>query len=66
MGPFKYQGAFTTNSNAEFDHWLKVRNPKAGIRDFEWLQKLALDLNFKFVEDRPMPANNQFLAFQRL
>ena len=31
-GPFKYQGDFTTTSNAEFDDWLKDRNPRAVSR----------------------------------
>ena len=65
-GPFKYQGDFTTTSNAEFDDWLKDRNPKSGIRDFEWVKELAKDSGLTFVEDRSMPANNQFLAFRRL
>ena len=65
-GPFKYQGDFTTTSNAEFDDWLKDRNPKSGIRDFEWVMELAKDSGLTFVEDRSMPANNQFLAFRRL
>ena len=64
-GPFKYQGDFTTTSNAEFDDWLKDRNTSSGIRDFEWLIRLAQDSGLTFMEDRSMPANNQFLAFRR-
>lgn len=65
-GPFKYQGEFTTTSNAEFDDWLKDRNSRSGIRDFEWVMRLAQDSGLTFMEDRSMPANNQFLAFRRL
>ena len=65
-GPFRYQGDFTTTSNAEFDDWLKDRNSSSGIRDFEWVMKLAQDSGLTFMEDRSMPANNQFLAFRRL
>ena len=65
-GPFKYQGDFTTTSNAEFDDWLKDRNSSSGIRDFEWVMTLAQDSGLIFMEDRSMPANNQFLAFRRL
>ena len=65
-GPFKYQGEFTTTSNAEFDDWLKDRNSSSGIRDFEWVMRLAQDSGLIFMEDRSMPANNQFLAFRRL
>ena len=65
-GPFKYQGNFTTASNAEFDDWLKDRNPSSGIRDFEWVMGLAQESGLTFMEDRSMPANNQFLAFRRV
>ena len=65
-GPFKYQGDFTTTSNAEFDNWLKDRNSRSGIRDFEWVMRLAQDSGLTFMEDRSMPANNQFLAFRRV
>lgn len=64
-GPFKYQGDFTTTSNAEFDDWLKDRNTSSGIRDFEWVIRLAQDSGLTFMEDRSMPTNNQFLAFRR-
>ena len=64
-GPFKYRGTFTTPSNADFDSWLKARNPESGVRDFEWILELAKDSELSFSEDRSMPANNQFLAFRR-
>ena len=40
-GPFKYQGDFTTPSNAQFDLWLKARDPQSGVRDFEAVNELA-------------------------
>ena len=64
-GPYKYSGQFTTPSNARFDEWLKDRDPESGIRDFEWICKLARDNGFVFVEDFNMPANNQLLVFQK-
>jgi len=64
-GPFKYRGTFTAPSNADFDSWLKARNPESGVRDFEWILELAKDSGLSFSEDRSMPANNQFLAFRR-
>jgi SAM-dependent methyltransferase len=64
-GPYKYSGAFTTPSNADFDQWLKTRDRQSGIRDFEWVSGLATDAGLALVEDRPMPANNQMLAFRR-
>ena len=64
-GPYKYSGAFTTPSNANFDQWLKTRDRQSGIRDFEWVCGLATDAGLALVEDRSMPANNQMLAFRR-
>lgn len=64
-GPFKYGGDFTTPSNAQFDQWLKDRNPASGIRDFERVQALATAAGLKLVEDNAMPANNQLLVWRR-
>tara|TARA_B110000858_G_scaffold198432_1_gene264906 strand:- start:763 stop:1218 length:456 start_codon:yes stop_codon:yes gene_type:complete len=64
-GPFKYAGAFTTESNAGFDRWLKDRDPVSGIRDFEWVSELAAKINLALVEDNAMPANNQLLVWKK-
>ena len=64
-GPFRYRGSFTTPSNAEFDDWLRVRDPNSGIRDFEWVDDLARAGDLVLKEDRSMPANNQCLVFQK-
>ncbi len=64
-GPFKYDGDFTTDSNAHFDLWLKDRNPESGIRDFEWLCELASAIGLNLLEDNSMPANNQLLVWSR-
>lgn len=63
-GPFKYGGDFTTPSNAQFDLWLKSRNPLSGVRDFEWVNELASAAGFTLLEDNPMPANNQLLVWK--
>jgi cyclopropane fatty-acyl-phospholipid synthase-like methyltransferase len=34
-GPFNYNGAYTSDSNARFDQWLKSQNTLSGIKDFE-------------------------------
>ncbi len=64
-GPFKYGGDFTTPSNAQFDLWLKSRNPLSGVRDFEWVNQLASEAGLTLLEDNPMPANNQLLVWKR-
>ena len=64
-GPFKYQGEFTTESNARFDQWLKARDPASGIRDFETLIGYAKEVGLELLEDNAMPANNQLLVWRR-
>jgi hypothetical protein len=62
-GPFNYQGKFTSESNANFDLWLKDRNEESGIRDFEHINELALKANLSLLSDTAMPANNRMLVF---
>lgn len=64
-GPFRYGGAFTSQSNAEFDHWLRQRDPQSGIRDIEVISKLADQAGFNLVADYAMPANNQLLLWRK-
>ncbi len=64
-GPFKYAGEFTSPSNANFEMWLKDRNPKSGIRDFEALETQANAQQLQLVRDIKMPANNQLLIWQK-
>lgn len=64
-GPFKYSGDFTSSSNADFDLWLKDRDPVSGIRDFEAVNQLANNIGLKLVADHSMPANNQCLIWLR-
>ena len=64
-GPFNYGGEFTSPSNAEFDQWLKMRNPLSGIRDYEALENLAAEVGVHLIRDISMPANNRLLIWQR-
>jgi SAM-dependent methyltransferase len=64
-GPFNYAGKFTSESNARFDLWLKARDPKSGVRDFEALNTLAEAQNMKLLKDIAMPINNRTLIWQR-
>lgn len=63
-GPFNYDGQFTSDSNARFDQWLKATNPEQGIRDLEWIDKLAADQGLVMVEDIAMPANNRLITWR--
>ena len=65
-GPFNYHGAYTSESNAKFDQWLKARDVRSGIRDFEAVNDLARAAGLTLIEDCVMPANNRTLVWQRL
>ncbi len=64
-GPFNYGGAFTSESNARFDGWLKARDPVSGIRDFEALDRLAQAQGLVLERDIEMPVNNRTLVWHR-
>ena len=64
-GPFKYQGKYTSESNANFDLWLKSRNELSGIRDFEAIGELATSAGLSLSEDIEMPVNNRILIFKK-
>lgn len=64
-GPFNYGGQATSESNAEFDRWLKARDPHQGVRDFETVEALARRTGFSLQHDIDMPAHNRCLVFAR-
>lgn len=64
-GPFNYAGAYTSDSNRDFDVWLKARDPASGIRDFEAVDALARGIGLAPVADVEMPANNRCLVWRR-
>jgi len=64
-GPFNYNGQFTSESNKNFESWLKSVDPERGIRDFEAVIKLAKSCGIKLVDDIEMPANNRILIWRK-
>ena len=64
-GPFNYQGNYTSQSNADFDLWLKSRDPNSGIRDIEKIEQIANAAHLTLLNDYTMPANNRLLVFKR-
>lgn len=64
-GPFNYGGEFTSESNRNFDIWLKQRGSHQGIRDFEAVNALAETIGLRLLEDNAMPANNRLLVWGR-
>jgi len=65
-GPFRFDGDYTSASNAEFDAYLRRRDPASGIRDFEAVDALARAEGLQLAANHAMPANNQLLVWQRL
>ena len=64
-GPFNDDGGYTSESNREFDAWLKARDPRSGIRDFAAVSALAAAAGLRVAADVAMPANNRCLVFSR-
>jgi hypothetical protein len=65
-GPFNYQGKFTSESNADFELWLKDRDINSGIRDIEAILLLANTAGLNLIDDHSMPANNRLLVFSKI
>jgi cyclopropane fatty-acyl-phospholipid synthase-like methyltransferase len=64
-GPFRYDGRYTSESNARFDEYLQARDPRSGIRDFEAVERLAIARDLRLLADHAMPANNQLLVWHK-
>lgn len=64
-GPFNYGGTFTSESNRNFDAWLKARDVASGIRDFEAVVQLANLHGLHLLQGHAMPANNRCLVFEK-
>lgn len=65
-GPFNYGGTYTSDSNAEFDKYIKEKFPSGGLRAFEDVSNAMAKHGFELVQDFEMPANNRTLVFRRL
>jgi Protein of unknown function (DUF938) len=64
-GPFRFRGSHTSDSNAQFDRFLRQRDAVSGVRDFEALDELARAQGLQFHADHAMPANNRTLIWRR-
>ncbi len=62
-GPFKVDGAFTSDSNRQFDASLRARDPGMGLRELAELQRLGRLHGFNLRESHSMPANNLLLEW---
>ena len=64
-GPFNYNNAYTSASNARFDLWLRQRDPDSGIRNFEDVDELAIAAGMYLQRDYAMPANNRLICWRK-
>jgi SAM-dependent methyltransferase len=63
-GPFREGGVHTAPSNADFDDWLKSRDPLFGVRDLDEVSQTAAPRGFRRIRVSRLPANNLLVAFR--
>ena len=65
-GPYRFDGAFTAPSNADFDASLRARDPRWGVRDLEEVTRAAEAAGFTRSAIVAMPASNHSVVFRRV
>jgi hypothetical protein len=64
-GPFLEEDVETTPSNLAFDRDLKARDPRWGLREVSWLDRLGARIGLQRTRRAAMPANNLALIYRR-
>ncbi|MGY8813733.1 MAG: DUF938 domain-containing protein [Gammaproteobacteria bacterium] len=64
-GPYNYNNQYTSDSNRQFDVWLKERDTDSGIRNFEDMIRIAEEAGLELTEDHEMPSNNRILCWRK-
>jgi SAM-dependent methyltransferase len=65
-GPYRYRDRPLEPSNETFDAWLKQRDPRSGVRDFDAVNALSTEAGLTLLGDQGMPANNRSLWWGRV
>jgi cyclopropane fatty-acyl-phospholipid synthase-like methyltransferase len=65
-GPFRRDGQFNTQSNADFDADLRSRDPAMGMRDLDALDKLGAANGLRRVNLYAVPSNNLVAVWQKM
>ncbi len=65
-GPFNIDGEFTSESNANFDAYLRARDADIGIRDIRDLTVQAKTHKLFLQADHSLPANNRLLVWRKI
>ncbi|MGB3312883.1 MAG: DUF938 domain-containing protein [Albidovulum sp.] len=63
-GPFTLNGVFNTDSNREFNDYLREQNPEWGLRDIADIDAIAEGLDMVRTALQDMPANNFLVVYQ--
>lgn len=64
-GPYEYSDRPLEPTNAEFNEWLKMRDPKSGIRKFDEVNRLAKENGLVLEGDEAMPSNNRSIWWRK-
>ncbi len=64
--PFNIDGEFTSESNANFDAYLRARDADSGIRDIRDLTAQAKTHKLFLQANHPLPANNRLLVWRKI
>lgn len=64
-GPYEYSDRPLEPTNAEFNEWLKMRDPESGIRKFDDVNRLATEAGMVLEGDEAMPANNRSIWWRK-
>ncbi|MDG0996763.1 MAG: DUF938 domain-containing protein [Gammaproteobacteria bacterium] len=64
-GPFSFDGQFSSQSNHDFDHFLRQQDPDSGLRDKNNLDELALKNGLIAATSWALPANNHILSWKK-
>lgn len=62
-GPFRFEGRYTSRSNAEFHESLRQRDPSMGVRDIVDLDRFAASAGLTRVRLHALPANNHLAVW---
>ncbi len=65
-GPFSDGGRHSSESNAQFDAYLRQHDPLSGVRDIEELGRFAANAGLTLEGDIAMPVNNRALIWRRI
>jgi len=63
-GPFRFEGVWTSESNARFDQSLKSRDPSWGVRDLVDVIALGARHGLRLGEVVELPANNHCVVWR--